>query len=125
VAYENQDFITHREYIGSPPACGGVRIAHLFSFLCCVDCCLFYISASIEPIVFVVNTCSLSNSSVNEQLIYKTNYICKQKQKIRNVNRSRVSPGFNLYSSWMASPLYRRKSILFTHIEFIDLLIFL
>ena len=36
MAYENQDFITHREYIGSPPACGGVRIAHLFSFLCCV-----------------------------------------------------------------------------------------
>jgi hypothetical protein len=36
VAYENQDFITHREYIGSPPACGGVRIARLFSFLRCV-----------------------------------------------------------------------------------------
>jgi hypothetical protein len=50
-----------------------------------VYCCLSYISACIEPIVFVVNTCSLSNSSVNKQLIYKTNYICKQKQKIANV----------------------------------------
>ena len=36
MSYENQDCITNREYIGSLPACGGVRIAHLFSFLCCV-----------------------------------------------------------------------------------------
>ena len=36
MSYENQDCITNREYIGLPPACGGVRIAHLFSFLRCV-----------------------------------------------------------------------------------------
>ena len=31
--YENQDFLTDREDIGSSPACGGVRIPHLFSCL--------------------------------------------------------------------------------------------
>ena len=36
MSYANQDFPTDREDIGSSPACGGVRIAHLFSCLCFV-----------------------------------------------------------------------------------------
>lgn len=42
------------------------QLSKVYQFIV-VYCCLFYISASMEPIVFVVNTCHLSNSSVNEQ----------------------------------------------------------
>jgi hypothetical protein len=33
VSYKKQKLLTRREYLGSPPVCGEVRIAHLFSFL--------------------------------------------------------------------------------------------
>ena len=36
VSYKKQELLTLREYLSSPPVFGGVRIGHLFSFLCVV-----------------------------------------------------------------------------------------
>ena len=33
---KRQELFTCHEHLGSPPVFGGVRVAHLFSFLCCV-----------------------------------------------------------------------------------------
>jgi len=33
--YRRQELLTLRKHLGSPLGVGGVRIAHLFSFLCC------------------------------------------------------------------------------------------
>ena len=34
VSYKRQKLLTLREHLGSPSVFGGVRVAHLFSFLC-------------------------------------------------------------------------------------------
>ena len=35
VSYKKQELLTLREHLSSPPVFGGVRVAHLCSFLCC------------------------------------------------------------------------------------------
>jgi hypothetical protein len=44
VCYQRQELITHHEYLGSPMGFGGVCVAHLLSFLCCVFFCLRSVS---------------------------------------------------------------------------------
>ena len=34
--YREQELLTIREHLSSPMVFGGVRVAHIFSFLCCV-----------------------------------------------------------------------------------------
>ena len=43
VSYKKQEQLTRREHLSSPTVFffGGVRIAHLFSFLCCLIVCLY------------------------------------------------------------------------------------
>ena len=42
VSYKKQEQLTSREHLSSPTVFfGGVRIAHLFSFLCCLIVCLY------------------------------------------------------------------------------------
>jgi len=36
MSYKMQELLTIREYLGSSPVFGGIRVAHLFSYLCCV-----------------------------------------------------------------------------------------
>jgi hypothetical protein len=36
-----QEMLTFREHLSSSPVFGGVRVAHLFSFMCCPIVCLF------------------------------------------------------------------------------------
>ena len=36
LSYKKQELFTILEHMISPPVLGGVRVAHLFSFLCCV-----------------------------------------------------------------------------------------
>jgi hypothetical protein len=36
VSYKSQEQLTFREYMGSHSVVGGVRVAHIISFLCCV-----------------------------------------------------------------------------------------
>ena len=42
-SYKRQKLLTLRDHMGSPPVLGGVRVAHLFGFLCWV---LFWLSSS-------------------------------------------------------------------------------
>ena len=46
-----QELLILREHLGSPPDCGGVRVAHRFSFLCCV---LFLLSVFILCPVYLM-----------------------------------------------------------------------
>jgi len=46
-----QELLILREHLGSPPDCGGVRVAHRFSFLCCV----FFSFVWLRPVSFVPN----------------------------------------------------------------------
>jgi hypothetical protein len=38
VSYKMQELLTLRGRLASLPGFGGVRVAHLYSFLCCVVC---------------------------------------------------------------------------------------
>jgi hypothetical protein len=40
VSYKKQELLTFREHMSSPPFFGSVRVAHLFSFLCCSIICI-------------------------------------------------------------------------------------
>jgi hypothetical protein len=42
MSYKKKELFTLHEHMGSPPVFGGVRVAHYFSFLCCV--CLRHVS---------------------------------------------------------------------------------
>jgi hypothetical protein len=50
-SYQRQELLILREYLGSPPCFGGVRVAHLFNFLCCVICFVFHL----EEVALVPN----------------------------------------------------------------------
>ena len=52
VSYKRQELPTLREHLGSLPIFDGVRVAHLFSFLCCG---FFF-----RPVSFVPNVASIS-----------------------------------------------------------------
>jgi hypothetical protein len=55
VSYQKQELFTLREHAGSPSICGGIRVAHRFSFLCCV----FYFPC-FRPVSCVPNVVSVS-----------------------------------------------------------------
>ena len=50
-----QELLIIREHLGSPPVFGGVRVAHRFSFLCCVFCFV-----CLGPVSCVINVASVS-----------------------------------------------------------------
>ena len=56
VSYKMQELLTLREHLSSPSVFGGVRVTHLFTFLCCV---LFCLSSSCVP-----NVASVSGLSI-------------------------------------------------------------
>jgi len=58
-SYKKQKLLTLHNHLGSPPVFGGVGVAHLFSFLCCVFCfvCLL-------PVSCVPNIASCSGLSI-------------------------------------------------------------
>jgi hypothetical protein len=39
VSYKRQELLALRGHLGSPPVFGGIRVAHLFSFLCYIFAC--------------------------------------------------------------------------------------
>ena len=45
VLYKKQELLILREHLSSPPVFGGVRVAHLFSFLCCPIMCLYVLTS--------------------------------------------------------------------------------
>ena len=45
VSYEKQELLTLREHLSSPSVYDGVRVAHLWSFLCCTIMCLYVLSS--------------------------------------------------------------------------------
>ena len=45
MSYKKQEHLTIREHRGSPPFCATIRVAHLFSFPCCVFTLLFCLSS--------------------------------------------------------------------------------
>jgi hypothetical protein len=45
VSYKKQELLTIREHLSSPLVFGGVRVAHLFSLLCCSIMCLYVLSS--------------------------------------------------------------------------------
>jgi hypothetical protein len=51
--------VTSNEHLGSPPGFGGVRVAHLSSFLCCV-----FSFVCLRPVSCVPNVVSLSGLSL-------------------------------------------------------------
>jgi hypothetical protein len=55
VSYKRQELLTLREHLSSPPVFSAVRVAHLFSFLCCV----FYF-VCLRPVPIVANFSGLS-----------------------------------------------------------------
>ena len=63
VSYQKQELFTLREHAGSPPICGGVRVAHRFSFLCCV-----FSFACFRPVSCVPNVASVSGFIVHSWL---------------------------------------------------------
>ena len=60
VYYKRQGLLTLRERLGSPSVFGGVRVSHIFSFLCCVFCfvCLRPVSC------VVLNVTSVSGLAI-------------------------------------------------------------
>ena len=52
-------FITLREHLVSPPVFGGIRVARLFSFLCCIFCLV-----CLRPVTCVPNVASFSGLSI-------------------------------------------------------------
>ena len=56
MSYKKQKLLTRREYLGSPPVCGEVRIAHLFSFLFSV----FFDFVCLRPMSYVRNVAIVS-----------------------------------------------------------------
>jgi hypothetical protein len=53
------ELLTCREHLGSPPICGGVRVADLFIFLCCVSYIVCICLVSFVPNVFSVSWFSI------------------------------------------------------------------
>ena len=51
--------LTLREHLGSPLVFGGVHVAHIFSFLCCVFACL-------RPVSCVPNIASFSQLFIRD-----------------------------------------------------------
>jgi hypothetical protein len=43
--YKKQELLILREHLSSPTVFGGVRVAHLFSFLCCHIMCLYVLTS--------------------------------------------------------------------------------
>ena len=71
VFYKKQELITLRERLNSPAVFVGVRVAHLFSILCCVVCLVLFVfvlcrvpnvaSFSRLPILFLIAPSVFSN----------------------------------------------------------------
>jgi hypothetical protein len=55
------EMLTLRENLDSPPVCGGVRVAHLVCFLCCVGYLCF---VCLPPVSCVSNVISVSALSI-------------------------------------------------------------
>jgi hypothetical protein len=60
-----------REHPSSPPVFGGVRVAHLFSFLCvvCLDC-PFFIALSVFSNVYLIIMTFLETLNLNSKYFY-------------------------------------------------------
>ena len=67
VSYKKQKSLTLREHLDLPPVFGGVRVAHLFSFLCCV--CRF---VCLRP-----NVASVSWLSIIARSVFSHVYLVK------------------------------------------------
>jgi hypothetical protein len=67
VSYKKQKSLTLREHLDLPPVFGGVRVAHLFSFLCCV--CRFVCLRS--------NVASVSWLSIIARSVFSHVYLVK------------------------------------------------
>jgi len=70
VSYKKQKSLTLREHLDLPPVFGGVRVAHLFSFLCCVcrfvssiQCCQYLMMVYYCPFGFL--SCLFSETTKN------------------------------------------------------------
>jgi hypothetical protein len=49
VFYKTQELVNLREHLVSIPVFGGVHVAHLFNFLCCVLCFVWLLPVSCVP----------------------------------------------------------------------------
>ena len=58
VSCKSQKLLTLRKHLGSSPMCGGVRLAHLFSFLCC------FCFVCPRPVSYVPNVANVSGLSI-------------------------------------------------------------
>ena len=56
---KKQELLTLREHMDSLPVFDGIRVAHLFSFLCCV-----YFFVCLRPVSCVPNVVSFSGLSI-------------------------------------------------------------
>jgi hypothetical protein len=59
VSCKRQGLFTLCEHLGSRQVFGGVRVAHLFSFLCCIFCFVCLHPMSCAPIVASVSGFSI------------------------------------------------------------------
>ena len=66
--YKRYELLTVRERLGSPPICGRICIAHLFSFLCCV---MFLCFVCLRPVSCVLNVARVSGLSIVDRSVMK------------------------------------------------------
>ena len=57
VSYKRQELLTLREHLCSPPVFSGVRVAHRFSFLCCVFVLFVFVLCLVYPLLPVFLDC--------------------------------------------------------------------
>ena len=61
VSYKRKELFTLRKNMVSPPVYGGVSVAHLLSFLCCVFC---FVCIVLRPVSCVPNVASFSRLTI-------------------------------------------------------------
>ena len=65
MSYTSQELITPREHLGLPPVVGGVDVAHLVNFLCCVVFWLCLSSSSVYMLKQIIKI--KTNTKLYEQ----------------------------------------------------------
>ena len=65
MSYKKEELLNRREHLDSPLIFAGVRVAHLYNFLCCV---VFLCFVFLCPVSCVQNAASVSGLSIRDDL---------------------------------------------------------
>ena len=66
MSYKKEELLNRREHLDSTLIFAGVRVAHLFNFLCCVFVFLCFVC--LRPVSCVHNAANVSGLSIRDDL---------------------------------------------------------